>query len=177
LTQHQPVEKQNPVTNTFDPNRFASFWVGIFFLLSSISLFILMMMFIFVWQPIWTEGFKDFHTISTAIDKLDTTAKPVSDTVPMMLVEMNNMNNNLYQMNTTLYEMKRMNNTMFEMQNTMQGMDASIRNMDTMTPEIKKMTLSIEQMNMVLSNEMPRLNYTLGRVKSKMPNMDFMPFN
>lgn len=177
MTQAQSIEKQNPATNTFDPNRFASFWVGIFFLLSSISLFILMMMFIFVWQPIWTEGFKDFHTISTAIDKLDKTARPVSDTVPLMLAEMNTMNKNMYQMNTTMYEMTRMNNTLYEIHNTMQGMDASIRNMDTMTPEIKRMSLSIEQMNLVLSNEMPRLTYTMGRVKNKMPNMDFMPFD
>lgn len=133
-------------------------------------------MFIFVWQPIWSEGFEDFHTISTAIDKLDKTAKPASDTVPLMLSEMKQMNQNMYQMNTTLYEMKRMNNTMYEMQNIMQGMSASMDNLEQMTPEIQRMTLSIDQMTMVLSTEMPRMTYTMGRVNNKMPDMDFMPF-
>ena len=176
MTQVQSDEKQNPVINKLNTKSFANFWVGIFFLISSVALFILMMMFIFVWQPIWSEGFKDFHTISNAIDQLNKTAKPASDAVPLMLVEMNKMNKNMYQMNTTLYQMNRMNNTLNEMQNIMQGMNASIGNMEQMTPEIKRMTLSIEQMTMVLSTEMPRMTYTMGRLNNKMPSMDFMPF-
>ena len=173
MTQVQSDEKQNIDTVSVNKKSFADFWVGTFFLISSVSLFILMMMFIFVWQPIWTEGFKDFHTISNAIDKLDKTAKPASDTVPLMLVEMNKMNKNIHQMNTTLYEMHKMSSTMYEMHNTMQGMNASISNME---PEIKRMTLSIEQMTMVISTEMPRMTYTMGRLNNKMPSMDFMPF-
>ena len=156
---------------------FAGYWAGIFFLLSSISLFILMMMFIFVWQPIWTAGFKDFHTVSNAIDRLDQTAKPASDAVPLMLLEMSKMNENMYQMNARLYEMSRMNETMFAMQSSMQGMHASLATMEQMTPEIKRMTLSIEQMTMVLSTEMPRMTYSMDRLNNKMPSMDFMPFN
>lgn len=155
---------------------FANFWVGAFFLLSSISLFILMMMFIFVWQPIWTDGFKDFHTVSNAIDRLDQTAKPASETVPLMLEEMNKMNKNMHQMNTTLYEMHHMNNTIYEMQNSIQGMSLSLGNIEQMTPEITRMAHSIEQMTLVLSTEMPRLTYTMGRVNNKMPSMGFMPF-
>ena len=132
-----------------------------------------MMMFIFVWQPIWSEGFEDFHTISNAIDKLDKTAQPTSDTVPLMLVEMDKMNKNMYQMNSTLYEMHKMSNTMYEMQNIMQSMNASINNMEQMTPEVKRMTLSIEQMTMVLSTEIPRMTYTMGRLNNKMPSMPF----
>ncbi len=176
MTQVQSDEKQNPVINKLNTKSFANFWVGIFFLISSVALFILMMMFIFVWQPIWSEGFKDFHTISNAIDQLNKTAKPASDAVPLMLVEMNKMNKNMYQMNTTLYQMNRMNNTLNEMQNIMQGMNASMGNIEQMTPEIKRMTLSIEQMTMVLSTEMPRMTYTMGRLNNKMPSMDFMPF-
>jgi len=176
LTQPQSDEKQNTVINKLNTKSFASFWTGIFFLTSSISLFILMMMFIFVWQPIWTDGFKDFHTISNAIDKLDKTAKPASDTIPLMLVEMNKMNKNMYQMNTTLHQMNRMNNTLNEMQNLMQGMTVSLGSMEQMTPEIKRMTLSIEQMTAVVSTEMPRMTYTMGRLNNKMPSMDFMPF-
>jgi hypothetical protein len=176
LTQVQSDEKHNPIINKLNTKSFANFWVGIFFLLSSLALFILMMMFIFVWQPIWSEGFKDFHTISNAIDNLNKTAKPASDAVPLMLVEMNKMSENMYQMNTTLYQMNRMNNTLNEMQNIMQGMNASMGNIEQMTPEVKRMTLSIEQMTMVLSTEIPRMTYTMGRLNNKMPSMDFMPF-
>ena len=153
MTQLQSDEKHNPVINKINTKSFANFWVGIFFMTSTVSLIIVMSMFVFVWQPIWTEGFKDFHTISNAIDKLDKTAKPASDAIPLMLVEMN------------------------KMQNTMQDMDESMGNIEEMTPNIKRMTLSIEQMTMVLSTEMPRITYLLGRVENKVPKMNFMPFN
>lgn len=177
MTQLQSDEKLNSITNKVNTKNFASFWIGTFFLLASVSLFILMMMFIFVWQPIWTDGFEDFHTVSNAIDKLDKTAKPASDTIPLMLAEMKTINQNMYQMNTTLYEMNRMSKAMHEMKNIMQGMNASIVNMEKMTPDIRRMTLSIDQMTMVLSTEMPRLTYTIDKLDNKMPNMDFMPFN
>ena len=170
MTQLQSDEKHNPFINKINTKSFANFCAGIFFLTSSVSLIILMSMFVFVWQPIWTEGFKDFHTISNAIDKLNKTARPASDTVPLMLVEMN-------KMNRSLYEMHKMNKTMYEMQNVMRDMDESIGHLEEMTPNVKKMTLSIEQMTMVLSTEMPRMTYLMGRVDNKMPNMDFMPFN
>ena len=169
LTQPQSDENINSDNNKIKTKRFADLWVGIFFLMSSVSLLILMLMFIFVWQPIWTEGFKDFHTISTAIDKLDKTAKPASEAIPLMLVQMNQINQHMYQMNTTMHEMKRMSKTMHEMQGTMQGMSVSIGNIEQMTPEIQRMTT-------VLSTELPRMSYTISRVNNKMPNMDFMPF-
>jgi len=169
LTQLKSDENINSDINKINSKSFANFWVGIFFLISSVSLLIIMMVFIFVWQPIWTEGFKDFHTISTAIDKLNKTAKPASEAIPLMLVQINQINQNMYQMNATMHEMKRMSKTMHEMQDTLQGMSVSIGNMEEMTPEIKRMT-------MVLSSEMPRLSYTIGRVNNKMPNMGFMPF-
>jgi len=169
LTQLQSDDIHNTDTKKIKAKSFADFWIGVFFLLSSVSLLILMMMFIFVWQPIWTEGFKDFHTISNAIDKLDKTAKPASEAIPLMLGQMNQINQHMYQMNTTMQEMKRMSKTMHEMQGTMQGMSVSVGNIEQMTPEIQRMTT-------VLSTEMPRLSWTIGRVNNKMPNMDFMPF-
>ncbi len=177
MSQLQSDENQNPVINKMNTKSFANFWLGIFFLISSVSLFILMMMFIFVWQPIWTEGFKDFHTISNTIDKLNKTAKPASDTIPLMLKEMTKMNKNMYEMNRTIYVMNEMNKSMYDMQNIMHSMSASIGNMEQMTPEIKRMALSIDQMTLVLSTEMPRMTYEMGRVNNKLPNMDFMPFN
>ena len=146
MTQLQSDEKHNPVINKINTKSFANFWMGMFFMASTAALIIVMSMFIFVWQPIWTEGFKDFHTISNAIDKLDKTAKPASDAIPLMLVEMN------------------------KMQNTMRDMNDSMRHIEEMTPHVKQMT-------MVLSTEMPRITYMLGRVENKVPNMDFMPFN
>ncbi len=170
MTQLQSDEKHNPVINKIGTKSFAHFWTGMFFMTSSVSLIIAMLMFIFVWQPIWTEGFEDFHTVSTAIDNLNKTARPASDAVPLMLVEMNKMNKNMQ-------EMYKMNKNMREMQNTMQDMSASIGNIEEMTPDIKRMTLSIEQMSMVLSSELPRISFMMGRLDNKMPNMDFMPFN
>lgn len=169
MAQLQSDENYNSNTKKINAKYFANASIAIFFFLSSASLLILMMMFIFVWQPIWTEGFKDFHTISNAIDKLDKTAKPASEAIPKMLVQMNQINQHMYQMNTTMHEMKKMSQTMHEMQNTMHGMSVSVGNIEQMTPEIQRMTT-------VLSNEMPRLSYTIGRVNNKMPNMDFMPF-
>ena len=146
MTQLKSDEKHNPVINKTNTKNFANFWMGIFFMVSTVSLIIIMSMFVFVWQPIWTEGFKDFHTISNAIEKLDKTAQPGSDSIPLMLVEMNKMNN------------------------TMQDMNDSLVHIEEMTPHIKIMTK-------VLSTEMPRITYMLGRVENKVPNMDYMPFN
>jgi methyl-accepting chemotaxis protein len=115
-------------------------------------------MFIFVWQPIWTEGFKDFHTISNAIDKLDKTAQPASDTIPLMLAEM-----------------VKMNKSMNGMQNIMREMNGSMENIEQMTPDIKRMTHSVDQMTVVMSNEMTRMTYLMGRIQNKIPSMNFMP--
>ena len=156
MTQVQSDEKHT-VVNKIGTKSFANFWTGMFFMTSSVSLIIAMLMFVFVWQPIWTEGFEDFHTISNAIDNLNQTAKPASDAVPLMLAEMNK--------------------NMLEMQNTMRDMSASIGNIEEMTPNIKRMTLSIEQMTMVLSTELPRISFMMGRLDNKMPSMNFMPFN
>jgi len=176
LTQVQSDEKHT-VVNKIGTKSFANFWTGMFFMTSSVSLIIAMLMFVFVWQPIWTEGFEDFHTVSNAIDNLNQTAKPASDAVPLMLAEMNKMNNNMYEMNKHMQEMYTMNKNMLEMQNTMRDMSASMGNIEKMTPNIKRMTLSIEQMTMVLSTELPRISFMMGRLDNKMPSMNFMPFN
>ena len=142
MTQHPSDEKHNPVINKIGTKSFANFWTGMFFMASSVSLIIAMLMFIFVWQPILTEGFKDFHTISTAIDKLDKTAKPASDAIPLMLVEMN------------------------KMQNTMRDMNDSMGHIEEMTPHIKTMTMvlatempRITYMLGRVENKVPNMDY------------------
>lgn len=71
-------------------------------MVSSVSLCVILLMFIFVWQPIWTKGFSDFHTISEAISKLDQTAKPASKVAPLMLVEISKMNQTMNHMDMTM---------------------------------------------------------------------------
>lgn len=176
MAHHQSDEKHNSIVHKTNKKSFADFWTGIFFMISSVSLIIVMLMFVLVWQPIWSEGFRDFHTVSNAIDNLNKTAKPASDTVPLMLIEMNKMNKTMYEMNKmnkTIYEM---NITMYELQNTMRDMNGSMGKIEEITSDIKRMTLSTEQMTLVLSTEMPRMTYFMSRVGNKMPNMDFMPF-
>jgi len=98
--------------------RFAYLSAGVFFFASSVSLVILMLMFIFVWQPIWTEGFKDFHTISGAITKLNETAKPASELAPEMLVEIKKITTS---MNKIEINMNRINYSVDNMGRSMSG--------------------------------------------------------
>lgn len=104
------------MTNNIQYKKFAELWRGIFFLVSSASLCVVVLMFIFVWQPIWTKGFNDFHTISEAISKLDQTAKPASKVAPLMLVEISKMNQSMNSMETTMiqvnYNMEQMTRVM-----------------------------------------------------------------
>lgn len=159
MVQLQSDQKHVPVDNKMNTKGFANLWIGIFFLVSSVSLVIVMSMFIVIWQPIWTEGFKDFHTISNAIDKLDKTAQPASDTIPLMLVEMT-----------------KMNKSMNEMKNIMHNMGGSMENIEQMTPNIKRMTNSVNQLTVVMTTQIPRMSHLMNRVENKMPYMNFMPF-
>ena len=158
MTQPQSDKKHGPADNKVNTRSFHHLWIGVFFMVSSVSLIIVMSMFIFVWQPIWSEGFKDFHTISNAIDKLDKTAQPASDVIPLMLVEMTKMNEN-----------------MNKMQNIMQEMNGSMESIEQMTPDIKRMTHSVDKMTVVMSTEMSRMTYLMSRVVKKIPSMNFMP--
>lgn len=139
---------QNEINDQSLSKRFSNFSIGIFFMVSSLSIVILIFMFLWVWQPIWSDGFKDFHTISNAIEKLDKTAKPATDSIPTML-----------------NEMTKMNRTMKEMVVIMKNMDESVAVIGEMTPAIKRMTLQID-----------RMSYVLGRIDSKLPATNRIPF-
>lgn len=140
--------------------RFVNIAIGIFFLVSSISIVIFMYLVLTIWQPIWTEGFKDFHTISDAIGELDQTAQPASETIPLMLAEMVQMNKNMNQMQTI-----------------MRDMDQSMGQIEKVTPNIQDMTASIINMNGILQTQMTNMVYLMDRIENKLPDMDFMPFN
>jgi len=133
--------------------KFADLWRGIFFLVSSISLVIVILMFVFIWQPIWTDGFKDFHTISEAISKLDETAKPVSEMAPLALVQI------------------------AEMNKTMMDMRTSMKTLEELNPSIIRMSYTMDQMNQVLNSQMGRMNYEVDQMGDKFTPFGMMPFN
>lgn len=115
--------------------KFAELSIGLFFFSAAISLLVLMMMFVFVWQPIWTEGFKDFHNISGAITKLNETAKPTAEIAPEMLAEM-----------------KKMTESMTKIETTMNGMNYSVDNMGrAMTGQMQIMNYEVDKMGGRLS--------------------------
>jgi len=110
--------------------KFVHLSIGIFFSISTISLIVLMLMFIFVWQPIWTEGFKDFHTISGAIIKLNETAKPASLIAPEMLIEM-----------------KKMTGSMEQIEVSVNNMNYSVDHMGrAVTQQMQRMNYEVDQM-------------------------------
>ena len=118
-----------------DTKKFAYLSVGVFFFASSISLVILMLMFVFVWQPIWTTGFKDFHTISGAIETLNETAKPASKLAPEILTEM-----------------KKMTALMSQIEVSMNSMNYSVDYMRyAMTKQMQIMNYEVDQMGQKLS--------------------------
>lgn len=159
MSQPQSEQKHDLAGSEVKSKKIANLSMGIFFLISSLSLIIVMLMFIFVWQPIWTEGFKDFHTISNAIDKLNKTARPASATIPLMLEEMT-----------------RMNTSMNDMEMIMKNMHGSMENLEKMTPNINRMTVSIEQMTVVMSTQMTRMAYLMDKIEDKLPSTNMLPF-
>ncbi|MCK5662671.1 MAG: hypothetical protein KAI17_04250 [Thiotrichaceae bacterium] len=166
MTELQNDQKQVVTDTEMKSKKFVNIWIGIFFMTSTVSLIVLMSMFIFVWQPLWSSGFNDFHTISNAIDKLDKTAQPASATIPAMLEEMT-----------------KMNESMNDMETIMTDMHGSMVNLEEMTPEIKsmntsveRMTVSVEQMTVVISSHLGRMTYLMGQIENKLPPTNMMPW-
>jgi len=123
--------------------KFSEIAKGIFFIISSVSVIIMMLMFVFVWQPIWVKGFGDFHTISDAISKLDKTAKPASAVAPLVLSEMSEMNQTIKNMDFTMI---RINYSMEQMTLVLQSQ------MGRMNYEVDRMGDKISPMGMMPFN-------------------------
>lgn len=140
--------------------RFADIWRGIFFMLTSVALVVVMAMFLLVWQPIWTEGFKDFHTISDAISKLDDTARPTSEVAPLMLEEVAKMNQNLVNIKTN-----------------MDSMTSSMKSLENVNPNIVSLNYSMAQMTQAMTGQMRNMNYEIDRMGDKFSPLGMMPFN
>lgn len=140
--------------------RFADIWRGIFFMLTSVALVVVMAMFLLVWQPIWTEGFKDFHTISDAISKLDDTARPTSEVAPLMLEEVAKMNQNLVNIKTN-----------------MDSMTSSMKSLENVNPNIVSLNYSMAQMTQAMTGQMRNMNYEIDQMGDKFSPLGMMPFN
>ena len=158
MTQQQS-EKKDSVDDSRQ-RKFSDLSRGLFFLVSSISVVIVMSMFVLIWQPIWTEGFMDFHTITNAINQLNTTAKPATETVPLMLDQMS-----------------IMNKSMKEMQIVMQDMHASMQTLEKITPHLEEMNTSIENMSVVLSTQMGQMTYLMDKMENRISPNGMMPYN
>ena len=150
--------------------KFADFWRGVFFLVSTISLIILMWMFIFIWQPVWTAGFKDFHTISGSISKLNETTKPTAEAAPLLLVEISKMNESLRHIKSTMLVIGEMNKSM-------SSIGTSMKTIEEINPNIVSMNYTMAQMNHTMLSQMRQMNYEVDQMGNKLSPLGMMPFN
>ena len=150
--------------------KFACFWRGIFFLVSTVSLIVMVSMFIFVWQPIWTSGFKDFHTISRAIDQLDETIRPASNIAPQLLVQITEMNHSMSDIQKSMH-------TMEEIRSSMEEMRVSMQELEAMNPNIIKMSDTMSYMTLVMSSQMGKMTNEVDQMGNKFTPFSMLPFN
>ena len=132
---------------------FTEFWKGMFFFVSTLSLSVLLYLVVIVWQPLWTEGFRNFGDISKAIGRLDRTAKPVAEMAPLMLGEMD------------------------EMRKIMIKMQQSMETMEEMNPNVREMTRTMDRMSWVIEHRMGVMTNEMGRMRNKFSPSGMMPFN
>ena len=133
--------------------KFAEFWKGMFFFVSTVSMSVVLYLVVVVWQPLWTEGFRNFGDISKAITRLDRTAKPVAEIAPLMLGEMD------------------------EMRISMVKMQQSMEAMEEINPSVKEMTYTMNRMTWVMDQRMGTMNNEMDRMGDKLSPSGMMPFN
>jgi hypothetical protein len=133
---------------------FAQFWMGMFFCVSTVTVALFLYLVITKWQPLWTEGFRNFGEISRAIMRLDRTAQPVAEMAPLMLGEMDAMRNSMLQMQQSMKAIEEIN------------------------PDIKAMNHTMNRMTWVMDQRMDMMNKRVDRVGDKLspPGM-MLPFN
>jgi hypothetical protein len=136
-----------------DMKKFADFWKGMFFFVSTVSMSVGLYLVVVVWQPLWTEGFRNFGDISRAISRLDRTAKPVAEMAPLMLGEMD------------------------EMRTSMKRMQRSMEIMEELNPSVKEMTYTMNHMSWVMDQRMGAMNYEIDQMGDKFSPAGMMPFN
>ena len=136
-----------------DMKPFTEFWKGMFFFVSTLTLSVFLYLVVIVWQPLWTEGFRNFGDISKAIIRLDRTAKPVAEMAPLMLGEMD------------------------QMRYSMMKMQQSMGIIEEMNPSLKEMTYSMNRMTRVMDQRMGSMNSEMDRMGDKLSPAGMMPFN
>ena len=136
-----------------DMKPFTEFWKGMFFFVSTLTLSVFLYLVVIVWQPLWTEGFRNFGDISKAIIRLDRTAKPVAEMAPLMLGEMD------------------------QMRYSMMKMQQSMEIIEEMNPSLKGMIYSMNRMTRVMDQRMGSMNSEVDRMGDKLSPAGMMPFN
>jgi len=136
-----------------DMKTFTEFWKGMFFFVSTLTLSVFLYLVVFVWQPLWTDGFRNFGDISKAIMRLDRTAKPVAEMAPLMLGEMD------------------------EMRKTMVKMQQSMEIIEEMNPSVKEMNYSMNRMTWVIEQRMGMMTNEMDRMGDRFSPSGMMPFN
>ena len=136
-----------------DMKTFTEFWKGMFFFVSTLTLSVFLYLVVFVWQPLWTDGFRNFGDISKAIMRLDRTAKPVAEMAPLMLGEMD------------------------EMRKTMVKMQQSMEIFEEMNPSVKEMNYSMNRMTWVIEQRMGMMTNEMDRMGDRFSPSGMMPFN
>lgn len=132
---------------------FMELWKGMFFFVSTVTLSVLLYLVVIVWQPLWTDGFRNFGDISKAIIRLDRTAKPVAEMAPLMLGEMD------------------------EMRETMVKMQLSMETVEEINPSLTEMTLTMNRMTWVIEQRMGIMTNEMDRMGDRFSPAGMMPFN
>ncbi|MEE9494302.1 MAG: hypothetical protein V3W04_13110 [Gammaproteobacteria bacterium] len=133
--------------------RFADFWKGMFYLVGTFGVIIIMLLLVFVWQPLWTAGFSNFDTISNAIYRLDKTARPVAEMAPLMLGEMD------------------------KMRESIAAMEKSIATLESISKSVSTMNYSVNRMAWVVENRMGLMVGEMNQINDRMSPSGMMPFN
>ena len=123
---------------------FTEFWRGMFFLVSTVAVSIGLYLLVIVWQPLWTEGFRNFGDISQSIIRLDRTAQPVAEMAPLIL------------------------GVMEDMHITMVNMQQSMETIEKVNPSVMEMNKSINHMIWVMEHRMGAMLNQMDRVGDKM---------
>lgn len=88
-----------------DFSRFANFAKGVFYTCATVLMVGAAYIIYTEWQDYWSEGFKDFRSISEAIVELQNTARPISDIAPQMYAQMAEMNRTIIKMEASVRQM------------------------------------------------------------------------
>jgi len=136
-----------------DMKTFTQFWKGMFFFVSTVTLSVFLYLVVLVWQPLWTEGFRNFGDISKAISRLDRTAKPVAEMAPLMLGEMD------------------------EMRLSMGKIQQSMETIEEINPSVKEMNYTMNRMNWVMEQRMGAMTDEMDQMGDKFSPRGMVPFN